>query len=344
MASLTPDPAYHPASRTRRLVMVMAIVVTLAMHAFAYFLAQELPPQQVSAPIVFLTQFFPAPETPKPKPKPAAALRRSPPPAHAEPPADPASGVSLSRLVALAPAIASGAVGAPDATPATAFASALPLPAAMPSLPTRADIAYRLTSSVVDGSATLRWRRDGSRYEAVTTIRADNFFADFLVGTIRQASRGEVTRHGLRPDDFSLTRGSSEPETAEFLRDTRELKTRSRGESKSEPLAEPLQDTQSFLFQMAVDADRFLSPDTRMEVMVTNARKIYRYQFHRIGEETLALKSGPVATWHLVSEAADPEDVYEVWLAPSLHFLPVKLKFHLGKYPMEQTATSISVE
>jgi len=322
--------------------MVAAIVASLAMHGFAYFLAQELPQPRVSAPIVFLTQLFAVPEAPKPKP--AAALRRTPPATPVEPPAEPARGVSLSQLVSLAPAIANGAISVPNAAPATAFASPLPLPAAIPNLPARAEIAYRLTSNVVDGTASLSWRREANRYEAVTTIRADNFFADFLVGTIRQASRGEVTRHGLRPDDFSLTRGSGEPETAEFLRDTNELKTRSRGDTRSEPLAEPLQDTQSFLFQMAVDADRFLSADTRMDVMVTNARKIYRYQFHRVGEETLVLKSGPVATWHLVSESANAEDVYEVWLAPSLHFLPVKLKFHLGKYPMEQTATSISVE
>ncbi len=326
--------------------MAVAVVASLAMHAFAYFLSQELPPPRATGPIVFLTRLFPVAETPKPKPKPAAVPRRSPPPAPVPSPAaaEPARGVSLSQLASLAPTIESGTISIADATPATAFAPQLPLPAAIPNLPTRAEIAYRLTSNVVDGTATLSWRREANRYEAATTIRADNFFADFLVGTIRQVSRGEVTRHGLRPDDFSLARGSGEAETAEFLRDTNELKTRSRGESKTEALADRLQDTQSFLFQMAVDADRFLSPDTRMDVMVTNARKIYRYRFHRVGEETLSLKSGPVQTWHLVSEAADPEDVYEVWLAPSLHFLPVKLKFHLGRYPMEQTATSISVE
>ena len=86
----------------------------------------------------------------------------------------------------------------------------------------------------------------------------------------------------------------------------------------------------------------FATADARLDVMVTNARKVYRYRFRRAGEETLSTPTGEIATIHLIADAPNPEDVYEVWLAPQYFHLPVKLKFYMGRYPVEQTVTSIS--
>ena len=80
-----------------------------------------------------------------------------------------------------------------------------------------------------------------------------------------------------------------------------------------------------------------------INVQVTNARKVYEYKFKRIGEETVATRLGPLAAIHLRSEAADPEDVYEVWLAPQYFYMPVKLKFFMGRFPIEQVASSVRV-
>jgi hypothetical protein len=102
-----------------------------------------------------------------------------------------------------------------------------------------------------------------------------------------------------------------------------------------------IQDTQSFLFQFAYETDRLQSPDDRLDVLVTNARKVYRHRFRVVGKETVETQFGTVSTLHLRSEAVDPEDVYEVWLSPENHHLPVKLKFFAGRFPIELIATSI---
>ena len=98
---------------------------------------------------------------------------------------------------------------------------------------------------------------------------------------------------------------------------------------------------QSFLFQLAFDAPALQSSEATLDVMVTNARKVYRHRFRQVGNEVVRTRSGPVETIHLRSEAADPEDVYEVWLAPGNFHLPVKLKFYAGRFPVELIATSI---
>jgi len=100
---------------------------------------------------------------------------------------------------------------------------------------------------------------------------------------------------------------------------------------------------QSFLFQLAYDAPRLKESGGRLDVLVTNARKVYRYQFKKVGEEIIETRFGQIDTIHLLSEAENPEDTYEVWLAPSYFYLPVKLKMYVGRFPMEQIATRIGI-
>ncbi len=328
--------------------MAIAILLSLAVHVAAYFSSRNLD-EVVKEPeekVLFLTNLTPMkPKVAKPIKKPAP-----PPPKPVVKPAEPAppTFVPFEPLPITSAASISSAAGAggassappgPAAPPAADFAP-VPIRHGWPELPAKIAVSYKLTSSVVNGQAQLTWMRNGARYEAETTIRATGLIGVF-VGAIRQVSRGQITREGLKPDTFSLTRGSSDPETADFLRATNELRMKSRGDTDVVALPAGLQDTQSFLFQMGIDANRFEAADAKVAVSATNARKIYQYVFHRVADEPLTLPTGTVTAWHLVSEAADPEDVYEVWLAPELHYLPVKMKFHLSRYLVEQTATQV---
>lgn len=219
----------------------------------------------------------------------------------------------------------------------------LPPPRPLQSFPPRIGISYKLTSSVVDGVATFAWKRDGNRYEISSALRADGFFADLLVGTLRQTSRGEVTADGLKPSYFSLQRGDGAPETAEFLRDDNQLRMTSRGDIRTQNLPDRMQDMQSFLFQMAAEAPRLRTSGDAIDVQVTNARKVYQHRFRLVGEESVTTRLGSITALHLKSDATDPEDVYEAWLAPQYLYLPVKLRFFMGRYPVEQTATTLGV-
>jgi hypothetical protein len=128
---------------------------------------------------------------------------------------------------------------------------------------------------------------------------------------------------------------------AEFRRGTSELLMTRGGRERAQPLPAGLQDTQSFVFNLAYQVASQSRPEEPIEVVVTNARKVYRYRFKRVGLVTVETRAGPVRVLHLASEAADPEDVYEVWLSPENHYLPVKLRFFAGRFPIELIATSI---
>ncbi len=209
--------------------------------------------------------------------------------------------------------------------------------------PSGINIDYKMTSSVANGIANLVWKRSGSDYEIDTSIQATGFFTSMFVGVFRQTSRGEVTSDGVRPNFFSLQRGDAGADTAEFNRAAKELKIIKHGETHLSPLPERIQDMQSFLFQMAHDAAQLKPNQNTIEVQVTNARKVYQYKFKRIGEEVVQTRLGAIPAIHLKSEAADPEDVYEVWLSPEHFYMPIKLKFFMGRFPIEQVASSIRV-
>lgn len=208
--------------------------------------------------------------------------------------------------------------------------------------PDKLSIDYRITSSITDGNASFNWRRNGKQYELESTIKATGFLADMFVGAFKQVSRGEITPSGLRPVFFSMRRGDGELDVADFQYDTNELKfTLRNGEKRVAPLPPRLQDMQSFLFQLAHDTAALQGNAGTINVEVTNARKIYRYQFRNLGEEIVETRAGSVTALHLKSEATSPEDTYEVWLAPAHHYLPVKLKFQIGRFPIEQVATNM---
>lgn len=209
--------------------------------------------------------------------------------------------------------------------------------------PASISIDYKMTSSVANGIANLAWKRTGSDYEIDTSIQATGFFTSMFVGVFRQISRGEVTSDGVRPNFFSLQRGEAGADTAEFNRAAKELKIIKHGETHLSPLPERMQDMQSFLFQMAHDAAQMKPNQNTIDVQVTNARKVYQYKFKKIGEEIVQTRLGPLSTIHLKSEAADPEDVYEVWLSPQHFYMPVKLKFFMGRFPIEQVASSVKL-
>jgi Protein of unknown function (DUF3108) len=212
-----------------------------------------------------------------------------------------------------------------------------------PTFPSRLTIAYKMTSNVADGVADFSWKRNGGQYEIDSTIQPTGLIASMFAGTFRQTSRGDVTANGIAPTFFSMQRGETQADTAEFKHASNELKIIKHGETHLMPLPERMQDMQSFLFQMAHDAPALgTEADARITVNVTNARKVYQYKFFRVGEETVDTRMGPVTAIHLKSESSNPEDVYEVWLAPNHFYMPVKLKFYMGRFAVEQVATRIS--
>ncbi len=213
----------------------------------------------------------------------------------------------------------------------------------LPVFAERISIEYKLSTAVADGVANFKWTRKGNEYEIDSSTQATGFFISVFAGVIHQQSRGAITDEGLRPTNFSIRRGEGEAEIAEFARTTNSLTFKRHNDVRTVPLSREMQDMQSFLFQLAYDAPRLEETGGKLDVLVTNARKVYRYQFKKIGEATVETRFGQIDTIHLLSEAANPEDAYEVWLAPSYFYLPVKLKMYMGRFPIEQIATRIGI-
>ncbi len=370
-AAMPPPGAAWSFLRNRR-NMLLACGISAAVHVFAYwsvpaFIAAWHDPPVARYDAVLVTPIAEKSETPnslgkdvtvKPQRKPANAARRAPPTAtvarNGTPFVAPENAIATEATEPVPETIAQATQ---DSAPAIEPAPKVEPPAAAPivetapvsepaeepppELPARISIAYKMTSSVSDGVADYSWKRDGNQYEIDSTMQATGFIIGSLVGALHQVSRGEVSTSGLKPVSFSIRRGEGEAETADFARSTSEMKLVRKGKAQLVPMPARIQDMQSFLFQLAYDAPRLKSPDERLEVMVTNARKVYRHRFRQIGVETVQTRAGPVETLHLLSEAADPEDAYEVWLATKNYHLPVKIKFFAGRFPIELIATSI---
>ncbi len=345
-------------------VPVLAISLSIAIHVALYWLMpqlasgwRELPELVYSAILVPEPAAATAPKaaTPAPpkrsrpvaKPAPPAAVPSdavSKPASDAIPEegaAGDGSGAGPTAAVPDANAI-SAPVEGPAAAPVTAPDPEQPaLPSSPVELPSRISLSFKATSSISDGVADYSWKREGNRYETESSLQATGFFISMFAGVMHQVSQGEVDANGLKPDSFRFRRGEGEAEVAEFARLSNELRLTRGGRTRTQPLPPGIQDTQSFLFQFAYEAARLQGVDDRLDVLVTNARKVYRHRFKVVGKETIETRFGAVPTLHLRSEAVDPEDVYEVWLSPENHHLPVKLKFFAGRFPIELIATSI---
>ncbi len=374
--SMTPTGTRRHFLRPRR-ELVLAFVLSVALHLFAwhatpYFILAWREPANVSFDAVIV----PIAETPATPPPGAGrgtnrARRNSGPkePRRAIARIPSAGFVAPANAIAVDAALETSAddirfsamaasdrgdpvEGPPGAPPATTLEEAIrpKSPVAIeqeranppaPVLPSRISIAYNMSSSISDGVAEYQWTREGNRFEIDSTMQATGFMVGNFVGVLHQVSQGVVTELGLKPGSFRIRRGDGNPDSAEFLHATNELRLTRAGEVRLLPLPPLIQDMQSFLFQLSFDAPKLRSIEDRLEVLVTNARKIYRHRFVQVGIETVQVRSGAVEALHLRSDAVQPEDSYEVWLAPGKHYLPVKIKFYAGRFPVELIATSI---
>lgn len=169
-------------------------------------------------------------------------------------------------------------------------------------------------------SAELRWQHDGQRYQATQEIRA------FLVGARVQTSVGRLGAWGLQPQRFG-DRSRSE-RAAHF--DFEAGRITFSANTPDAPLSPGAQDRLSVLIELAalLAADPQHYPQgTEIALTTASARAADRWVFRVMETDTLEL---PVGTMTAVRLQRSPQREYdqsaEVWLAPALHYLPVRLR------------------
>lgn len=196
-----------------------------------------------------------------------------------------------------------------------------PPPARLPP-PTRLafDVSGQAKKFSYNARAELLWQHDGSRYEARQEISA------FLVGSRTQRSVGAITAQGLLPEKFSDK--SRSEQAAHF--DYAQGRITFSANTPQAPTSPGVQDRLSVFIQLgallAADPGRFV-PGTQITLTTVSTRSADRWTFTIEGPETLDLPSGATPALKLQRlPRKDYDQKAELWVAPGLGYLPVRIK------------------
>jgi hypothetical protein len=208
-------------------------------------------------------------------------------------------------------------------------------------LPPRIDLAYRAflgTRGFLIGDAVYRLEHSGSQYRISTVGEARGLAALLFPGEARAKSEGAITADGLQPTSYSVERTSgNRREAASF--DWESGMVQLNGD-QSVPLELPTFDPLVVLWQF------YFAPPAQdqTEFNIATTRRIYHVTFRRIGAEKITLPFGDVDTeiWKRVD--ADSTIQAQVWLAPSLRYVAVKLRLSNARATVEGLLDSIRVD
>ena len=254
-------------------------------------------------------------EAPPTPPQPVAEIT-------AEPPTT--AGIEIStpagqQVAAGNPASIDTGMGA--ATAAQSASTQPPAPVRLPP-PTRLvfDVSGQAKKFDYSAKAELLWQHDGSRYEAQQEISA------FLFGSRRQRSVGHITAQGLQPERFS-DRSRSE-QAAHF--DFDQGRVTFSANTPAAAIGPGAQDRLSVFIQLgallAAQPERFVR-GTHITLTTAGARSADRWTFTIEGAETLDLPAGPTPVIKLLRlPRKDYDQTAELWVAPTLGYLPVRIK------------------
>lgn len=302
------------------------------------------PPKQPASP----ADTVPAPEpvasaaseaAPLPEPKPAlepqpepedlaaSAATETPPEAVAEtassPPAEtPLQAASEPPLLAMAPPSAS----APNDGEAFVW-------------PLATRVSYKLFGHYrgpVHGDATVEWLTLDSKYQVHIDATIGPSFAP--IGSWRLSSEGELGPDGLTPRrhesvDRVVIRGSR-LRSSEFDDDTVRL-----NDGTTLPRPPKLQDPASLVVQLAymfITQPELGRAGRTITLPVATTRKLEGLSFEVLGMETVDTGVGSVEALHVKPQRESREKgslPADMWFAPSLQYLPVKILVKAGDEP-----------
>ncbi|HVR94705.1 MAG TPA: DUF3108 domain-containing protein [Casimicrobiaceae bacterium] len=285
----------------------------------------ELPPPPALAPAA------------RPKPKPKRSVRV----AAVATPAVVAQDEPAVEQVVTAPEVA-----ATDPSPASApldepVAAATEFPLLPKQLPPRIDLAYRAflgTRGFFIGDAVYRLEHSANQYKISTVGEARGLAAILFRGQGKATSEGAITASGLQPNTYSIERTNNyRRESATFDWETGMVTL---NDDKALPLELPTFDPLAVLWQF------YFAPPGQddAEFNIATTRKIYHYIFHRIGNETVTLPFGEVEAQIWRRQTGDGGLEAQIWLAPSLHYVAVKVRLSNERATVEALLDSIHVD
>lgn len=272
-------------------------------------------------------------------PPPAPPVAKAPPPIVRKRPAAPRPEAAPEAPATPAAPEAPPLLAAPGSGPAMASAGgqagqvATSAPAAPPAAPPADGVRYSAPpstlmhySSFVNGvqnpDGLIRWQQDGAHYLLSVETRVLWFRFNFH-------SSGALSERGLAPERYEEER-RNRSEAARFDRGADTLVFESRG--KQVPLPAAGQDRFSVFLQLVGlvrgNPQRYATPGVTDSFEVADTRDLEPMQVQYVGEEDVDTGRGMVHAKHfmrLPRHEGDHRRV-ELWLAPSLQWMPVKLQ------------------
>lgn len=295
-----------------------------------------MPPRMQVAMVREMQIRTPALPPPARRPQPLQPARSQPAAA-----ASPAEAASAAEPSPAAPASAaqgmpaSASVAEPVAEAASAPVAALAASAPSdaepgPEWPLSTRLSYVLTGRYrgpIHGEAQVEWMRKGRDYQMNLDVAVGPSFSPFI--TRRMSSQGQLTPEGIAPQRYDeetrLMLGEKRRSTVFFQGTEVQLASGAR-----EPALPGGQDAASQFVQLTwlfLTGREALQPGRIVQFPLVLPRRQYAWQYEVLGQEVLETPMGPLPTWHLrPSRPAGGGDLTaEVWLAPALQYLPVRL-------------------
>lgn len=271
---------------------------------------------------------------------PAPAESASAPPAEASAVASAASeAAALPEPAASMPAVAAaGPPAAAEAASAVAeAASALAAEPAPPAdsfaWPASTRIRYVLTGQFrgeIHGSAEVQWLRQGERYQVHLEAVIGPRIAP--LGSRRMSSEGRTTAQGLQPERY-------EQETRMLLSEPRQLRMAFDASSITlangtrvlrTPGMDEAQDTASQFVQLVWlfrSQPQRLAVGQSVEFTLAFPRRVQRWTYDVVERTSVPTPAGDVEAFHVKPprDATGGDWTTEMWFAPALQYLPVRL-------------------
>lgn len=246
-----------------------------------------------------------------------------------------AEAASAGPLAASEPATVAEAASAPEPAASGALASALPDADGEPGpeWPLSTQLDYVLTGNyrgAVHGDARVQWLREGRRYQVHLDVNIGPSVAPLIAR--RMSSEGVLTPLGIAPrrydEETRVLFGARRRFGVLFDADRLEVQL---GSGRIEAAPPGVQDASSQFVQLTwlfLTGREQLRPGHAVEFPLALPKRQYRWRYDIIGEERLETPMGPLDTWYLKPHrpAVGSDLTAEVWIAPTLQYLPVRLR------------------
>jgi hypothetical protein len=187
--------------------------------------------------------------------------------------------------------------------------------------PLQLDYVVTATRSILSlrGDGTISYRRDGDKYRMESTLQAFGIFE------AHQSSVGTVKPSGLVPRSFGQTSTRRPLRKVTFDWSAQRVTFSENGESV--PTRPQMQDRLSLLMQLAWRHRKDLRTRS-IEMPVAGLRHAPDYVFSARETAPVVVPAGRFEAVKFEREKDDPgDDTLEVWLAPDLCSLPVRVRF-----------------